>query len=243
MAQNTFPKFPRGRLSQRLLDCLQHNSLFLQENLDALLIVDVLYANMVLDDNERENILGLESYRNIRQEQIRRLMSKVKMRTDRGFEAFVQALHDTGHEAAFRRIQDWLSSNMSSSTDRRVATQKDTSAESEHPETNLTDSAKQEELSQLKGRVVHVESQLDIRSTRMTRPDPTPSSQQKEEAEQLRKMLTEIENLKKLLEYKSQDLAKAQEEITRLQQQIKTLSKEKTVLEGKLPSTSLFLFI
>lgn len=239
MAQSTFPRFPRGRLSQRLLDCLQNNSVFLQENLDPVSIVNELYANMILDENERENILGLESCRNSRQEQSRRLMSKLTMRTDRGFEAFVQALRDTRHEGAFRRIQEWLSSNMSSSSDTRVATQKDTSAESEHPESTLTDSAKQEALSQLQGRIGHVENRLDILSTRMTRLDPTSSQQQqKDEADELRRKLEEarqeIENLKHLLDYKSQDLEKAFEEVTKLEEHITKLKEEQKELEDKL---------
>lgn len=239
MAQSTFPRFPRGRLSQRLLDCLQNNSVFLQENLHADSLVNELYSNMILDDNDRDYILGLEGCRNPRQEQSRRLVDKLTMRTDRGFEAFLKALHDTGHEGAFRRIQEWLSSNMSGSSDIRVSTQEDTSAESEHPETTLTDSAKQEALSQLQGRIGHVENRLDILSTRVTKLDPTSSQQQqRDEADELRRKLEEakeeIENLKQLLDDKSQELEKALKEVSKADQHIIKLREEQQELKDKL---------
>ncbi|PVD30306.1 hypothetical protein C0Q70_09570 [Pomacea canaliculata] len=237
MAQHKFPRFPRGRLSQKLRDCLQQNTAFLEENLDAPHIVTKLYSTMILDDEDRDAILGPEGTSSTRQQQNRRLLSKLTMRADDGFRAFLQALKDTGHEAASRKIQEWLRRNTAALPGQKVDAQNDSLAATDFqfPETEMTTSTNQTVLYR---RVIHVENRLDVLSTRLTRLDTASSQQQTQEAEDLRKRFEnakeEIENLKQLLTYKSLDLEKAQAEIHILEERILKLNDEQRELEDKL---------
>lgn len=237
MAQHKFPRFPRGRLSQKLRDCLQQNTAFLEENLDAPHIVTKLYSTMILDDEDRDAILGPEGTSSTRQQQNRRLLSKLTMRADDGFRAFLQALKDTGHEAASRTIQEWLRRNTAALPGQKVDAQNDSlvATDFQFPETEMTTSTNQTVLYR---RVTHVENRLDVLSTRLTRLDTASSQQQTQEAEDLRKRFEnakeEIENLKQLLTYKSLDLEKAQAEIHILEERILKLNDEQRELEDKL---------
>lgn len=205
--------------------------------MDAPHIVTKLYSTMILDDEDRDAILGPEGTSSTRQQQNRRLLSKLTMRADDGFRAFLQALKDTGHEAASRTIQEWLRRNTAALPGQKVDAQNDSlvATDFQFPETEMTTSTNQTVLYR---RVTHVENRLDVLSTRLTRLDTASSQQQTQEAEDLRKRFEnakeEIENLKQLLTYKSLDLEKAQAEIHILEERILKLNDEQRELEDKL---------
>jgi hypothetical protein len=102
MSENT--KFHRGRVTSKQDQCLR--LAFLKDELVVREMVDTLYSRGVLDDHDRQSILGAES--STQREQNVRLLDTIRMRTPSGFEHFVQALHDTGHHKAYTAITDTL---------------------------------------------------------------------------------------------------------------------------------------
>jgi hypothetical protein len=102
MSKNT--KFPRGRVTSEQDQCLRLD--FLKDELVVCEMVDTLYSRGVLDDHDRQSILGAEG--STQREQNVRLLNTIHMRTPKGFEHFVQALQDTGHHKAYTTIMDTL---------------------------------------------------------------------------------------------------------------------------------------
>ena len=67
-----------------------------------------LRKKYILNANDNDYIVGVSGHRLPQSEQNSRLVDTITMRTPKGFEAFLQALKETGHEEAYNKLKKTL---------------------------------------------------------------------------------------------------------------------------------------
>ncbi|PVD30305.1 hypothetical protein C0Q70_09569 [Pomacea canaliculata] len=254
MSEDINHRFPRGKVTSEQERCLQKNNMFLADNIECTDIVTLLYSRLILDDNDKQKILGTDGQRLPRKEQSLRLLDVITMRSPAGFEAFLKALDDTGHLAAAGRIRQTLH-NLSEelvgrpreydhSTYVKQITSTSSDSESVEDDARGRETFKQEVFG-LCDRVDKIEKHLDVLSYRMTQID----GGQKEEVSRLRQKLSEAsneikklrrenENLNCLVAEKSEQLRQASDKIEALEKQLKVMENDNTNLLNRVVEQS-----
>ena len=101
-------RYPRGRVTGTQELCLQQNKEFLLGEIVCQDIVINLRSKFILNASDNDFILGVDGNRFPLRDQNSRLIDTITMRSSKGFEAFLQALIETGHEEAYRRMTETL---------------------------------------------------------------------------------------------------------------------------------------
>lgn len=101
-------RYPRGRVTRIQELCLQQNKVFLLHEMECQDIVINLRSKFILNGDDNDFILGADGNRLPQRDQNSRLVDTITMRSPRGFEAFLQALKETGHDEAYRRLDQTL---------------------------------------------------------------------------------------------------------------------------------------
>ena len=101
-------RYPRGRVTRKQELCLQQNKVFLLHEMECQDIVINLRSKFILNGDDNDFILGADGNRLPQGDQNSRLVDTITMRSPRGFEAFLQALKETGHDEAYRRLDQTL---------------------------------------------------------------------------------------------------------------------------------------
>ena len=100
--------YPRGRVTPNQELCLQQNKEFLLQEMVCQDMVINLRKKYILNANDNDYIVGVSGHRLPQSEQNSRLVDTITMRTPKGFEAFLQALKETGHEEAYNKLKKTL---------------------------------------------------------------------------------------------------------------------------------------
>ena len=101
-------RYPRGRVTRKQELCLQQNKVFLLHEMECQDIVINLRSKFILNGVDNDFILGVDGNRLPQRDQNSRLVDTITMRSPRGFEAFLQALKETGHDEAYRKLDQTL---------------------------------------------------------------------------------------------------------------------------------------
>ena len=208
-------------------------------------IVANLRSNFILNANDNDFIVGVEGQKHPQKDQNSRLVDTITMRTSKGFEAFLQALKETGHETAYNKLKEIL--DTLPDDDETVCTRSKNSTASEVSKKLPlgSDDGKssgegsgqdfQDQLGNLSERVAKLENCMDGQAGQKEITDEQQSEVARLKAE-LESALAEIQTLTKALQsqdseikeekkvnrLRSEQLQKAEKKITEL---LKTLKR------------------
>ncbi|KAK7494654.1 hypothetical protein BaRGS_00014052 [Batillaria attramentaria] len=244
-------RYPRGKVTAEQELCLQLHKEFLTEEMDSVDVVQRLRSQFILSSNDEEYILGTAGtlVRNTRREQNGRLVDTITMRGPRGFDAFLQALADTGHDAAYRKLCQTMNYPMD---DRQWIQYRDSEgyARSESPASpgrRLNESGYDDEVSylldrvdELSGSVEGIKKHLEVLSIRITKVDSGRQAEIDRLKRELDKARAELERLRgendelsALVSEKSEQLDEAKEKIALMEKRIVEMESENDSLQRR----------
>ena len=161
------------------------------DELDGQEVVVRLRSLFVLSSNDQDYILGGST----RREQNGRLVDTIAMRSPKGFEAFLQTLQDTGHDAAHRKLVNAVQNHQDDSEDEGlddVAGGKSPALPLDREEVGYLE----ERVDDLAGAVEALRKHMEVLSMRLTKVDTGRQAEVQRLKHELSEARAEIDRLR-----------------------------------------------